>query len=1474
MLELPGYTITEEIVSGIRTNIYRGTRERDGKPVIVKVLKSEYPTLSEIACLRQEYTIPHDVESNGIVKPYSLEPYGKSYALVLEDIGGQSLSQVLSFRQFSLTEFLTISISLASTLGHLHQVPIIHKDIKPSNIIININTGDIRLTDFGIASRLSRESPTIRNPDLLEGTLAYMSPEQTGRMNRGIDYRSDLYSLGVTFYELLTGQLPFNSMEAMELVHCHIAKQPVPPHKVKPGIPQVLSSIVMKLLSKTAEARYQTSAGLRYDLETCLEQLKTTGSLETYPTTSWHFTPGKRDRGNQLLIPQKLYGREQEIQTLMDTFERVRYGATEMMLVSGYSGIGKTAIVNEVHKPIVKARGYFISGKFDQFKRNIPYSALIQALSHLIHQLFTEGRERIALWKEKLLEAIGTNGQVIVDVIPEVELIIGEQPALPELGASESQNRFNRVFQQFVSVFCQSEHPLVMFIDDLQWADSASLKLIQLLTSNSDSKYLFLIGAYRDNEVYPTHPLIQTIEKIVEAGTSLHNIIVKPLTRKQVGELLAETLEEVEEELPKDKNSVAPTNSSFAELEEANSWVSRNSRLYGLIELVFNKTQGNPFFLTQLLKTLHAEDLLVYEVVTGKWDWDLRELQAVGIIDYNIVELIARNIQKLPETTQRVLKLAACIGNQFNLEILAIANDESPMLTAAQMWDALQAGLLLPLSDTYKIPLAFSSVSQSENQGLESETVKALDVNVDYRFLHDRVQQAAYSLIPESEKKVTHLKIGKQLLENTTAEEQDENIFAIVNQLNYGRNLLATNHERNKIAELNLIAGQKAKASAAYEASLSYLKIGLEMLQSNCWEKTYNLAFDLHLETIEVEYLNSNFEASKEIADLVLNQSENLLEKVKVYELQIQAYVAENKMQAALELGQEILQMLGVRLEEQQQPKEEEVNIEQLAELPEMADLNKIAALRIANLMNTPAFISNPILWAQIGCTEVNLCITYGNSPLSPMAYIDYAMLLCGRSDLDLGYQFGKLALMMLDKFNARNIKSIVLDLFNGHIRHWKEHAKETIEPLKEAVQSGLETGELVFSGYAALSSSIHPFLIGAYLEDVDEKFVHYLELLQKQKLEYHIIYGQIGQQLVLNLLGRSESQLKLIGSAFNEEEILPILVDKNNGTSLFYAYVCKQMLLYLMKEPALAIESAIEAEKYIGAAAGMFTVPQHNLYYSLALLAEYPKMDKTKQQEAWEKVIELQEIMKNWAHHAPSNFQHKYKLVEAEKARVQGNYAKAMDNYDEAILGAKKQGYTHEEALANELAGEFHIARGKENIGTFYILEAYYGYIRWGAIAKVKDLESRYPQIQAKVSALKKTVSIDDISVTRTKTTTTSNSRDILDLPAAIAASQAISSEIVLSELLQKLMRLVIENAGAQKGFLLIADGDRLTVEVSGEVEGGEIVVSQAPAADIEEVMPNSVLNYVQRTQQDIVFNDASNEAPWTEDIDGHRKN
>ncbi|HSF76664.1 MAG TPA: serine/threonine-protein kinase PknK, partial [Microcoleus sp.] len=1347
-----GYNLSEAIYESVNTIIYRATRHVDRTSAIIKTFKAEHPTIEEISRLRHEHKILRHLESEGIVKPIALENYHNGLALIVENFSGQSLKDFLNNQPLAINAFLNIGIQLANTLGEIHHSNVIHKDIKPQNILIDPETKEVKIIDFSIASLLERENQTVTNPNLLEGTLAYMSPEQTGRMNRSVDYRTDFYSLGITFYEMLTGKLPFSAKDPLELVHCHIAKAPIPPKKLNPEIPDAVSEIVMKLLSKTAEDRYQSAFGIKIDLETCQQMLS---GGEIFP-----FIIGQLDSYSQFLIPQKLYGREKEVASLLEAFARVSGGTTEMMLVSGYSGIGKSSLVNEVDKPIVGARGYFISGKFDQFKRNIPYAALIQAFQGLMRQLLTENSAQIAIWKAQIIEALGANGSIIIEVIPEVEKIIDPQPAVPTLGPTESQNRFNRVFQKFIQVFSKPEHPLVIFLDDLQWADSASLKLIQLIMTDPDSKYLLLIGAYRDNEVSATHPLIYTLEQIQNTRATVNNIILQPLEISHVNQLVSETLR------------------------------SHISEVLPLAELVFKKTQGNPFFLTQLLKSLYQDQLLSFDFNQVCWQWDIQLLQGIDISD-NVVELMVSQIQKLSSATQNVLKLAACIGDKFSLDVLAIANKKSQSETARDLWEALQAGFVIPLNNSYKIPLLFDSETSTENSTEQFDVI--------YKFLHDRVQQASYSLIPDDQKKETHRKIGQLLLNSTTHEERKENIFALVNQLNYGTDLITLELERYELAELNLIAGQKAKAATAYESAVKYLNVGLGLLAEDSWHSQYELTLNLHLEAAETEYINTNFERSQQLSETSLKQAKTLLEKGKVYELRIQLEMSQNRRISALDNGLAVLEMFGISLE--QEPPQELI-VDDLANLPTMTAPDKLAAMRILNLIITPAFIVNPAMFPQILYTKIALSIKYGNSPESAFAYVWYGVLLCGGlGDIESGYRFGKLAILLLEKFNSITLKSKIVCIFNCLARFWKDPLKATLESLVEAIQSGIETGDIEYACHSIANYCNHLFLSGGELQKIEQEQIKYVAMTIQLKQEYDTLFVKVHQQIVDNLLDKDSDKYHLLGASFNEEELLPGIIASNNGTLLYAYYAGKMMLSYLFKEFNQTVMIAQLALKYASMGAGLMHMSIDNFYHSLSLLALYPKASPKEKEKYLTVVAANQERMKTWAFHAPWNFQHKYELVEAEKARILGQPLEASDYYDRAIAGAKEQGYIQEEALANELAGDFYFSRSKYKIARMYLTDARYGYIRWGAKAIVKDLEARYPQIFSRIAKPESQGS----QVTTITSSTSGGSAGSLDLATVIKASQALSGEIVLSKLLAKLMKIAIENAGAQSGIFIL---------------------------------------------------------------------
>lgn len=1007
-------------------------------------------------------------------------------------------------------------------------------------------------------------------------------------MNRAVDYRTDFYSLGATFYQMLTGKLPFTTSDALELVHCHIAKNPVPPHQVCAEIPIAVSDIVMKLMAKTAEDRYQSALGLKQDLEICWRQLELNGEIA-------HLTPGKLDQSGQFLIPQKLYGRVNEVRSLLEAFNRVSAGSSELMLVSGYSGIGKTSVVNEVHKAIVQQRGYFIAGKFDELKRNIPYAALIQACQTPIEQLLTETDEEIERWKQALLAALEGNGQALIDVIPEVEHIIGSQPSIPQLDAAATQNRFNRVFQQFIRAFAKSEHPLVVFLDDLQWADSASLKLIQNILCDGDTHHLLLIGAERDNEVSPTHPTVIAIKNIEQAGAIVNHILLQPLSLAHASELMCDTLGE------------------SLKFEGSSSADGLGVRMRSLMRLACNKTQGNPFFLTQLLQTLHSEQLLDFDFDRGEWTWELEQIQAVGITDLNVVELVARNIQRLSEETQQVLKLAACMGHQFNLDTLTIISEQSIINTADKLWEALEAGLILPLSQAYKIPMFVDDAEQKKWQ------FDALGVT--YKFLHDRIQQAAYSLIPDEQKKTTHLKIGQLLLQKTPESAIEDNIFDIVNQLNIGVELITNSAEKERLAALNLIAGRKAKAATAYEAAVRYLSVGLGLLTASSWQCNYDITLNLHVEAVEAEYITTHYDRAKQLADIVLENASDPLEKVKVYETIVQFYIDQNRMPEAITTAIAALKLLGVSLPEQPSklgiladsmrtkltinsvPRQIRGNErEELATLPEMTDPYKIAAMRLLITVLVPAFLSAPNLFPIVTFKMVNLSIKYGNSPQAAYGYALYGWLLCGGlGDIATGYRFGQLALKLVSQFDTRELKCKVINIVNAFIRHWKEHGSQTIPAFVEALQSSLSTGNIEYAGYSSINYCHYTFLIGEELEQVSTAQQPYIDLMQKLKQEYALHSVSTVGQTVLNLLGESAHPCQLVGDRFDEETMLPAIQSANVMTSLFMIYFYKSMLLYLFKQYNAAVENAALAEKYTPSILGFMTLAVHNFYYSLA---------------------------------------------------------------------------------------------------------------------------------------------------------------------------------------------------------------------------------------------------------------------------------
>jgi predicted ATPase/signal transduction histidine kinase/CheY-like chemotaxis protein/tRNA A-37 threonylcarbamoyl transferase component Bud32 len=1431
MLTLPHYQIESQIYESVNSLVYRGYRKKDNQPVILKMLKQDYPTPAELTRYRQEYELTHELNLSGTIQAYDIEKYNNTLLIILEDFGAESLKNKMAEQPLTLKAFLPIAIQIAENLGNIHAANLIHKDINPSNIVLNVETNSLKIIDFGIASRLQRENPTLKNPEQLEGTLAYLSPEQTGRINRSLDYRTDLYSLGITFYELLTGTLPFTTLDAMELVHCHLAKIPMPVCQVTPDVPPIVSDIVMKLLAKNAEDRYQSAFGVKADLEKCLENLTDFDNLH-----SFEFELAQNDFSGTLQIRQKLYGREMEINTLLEAFERVTQGSAEMVLVAGYSGVGKTALVHEVHKPVTEKRGYFTAGKFDQFQKNIPYSAISQAFNEFCRYLLKESAETLASWQTKILDAVGNNGQVIIDVIPDLELVIGQQPPVQELGPAERQNRFKIFFLYFIKALCNKEHPFILFIDDLQWVDLASMALLKSIMLDDEMKYLFIIGAYRDNEVDSSHPFMMAISELQKANAIINTIELDNLLEGDINQLLQESLS------------------------------SENALTQPLTDLVYQKTQGNAFFTHQFLQTLYDEALLVFNFDTHQWQWDVEKIAAQNITD-NVVDLMIKKIGKFPANTSKILQLAACMGNQFELSMLAIIYQHPQNETLSVLWQAMTEGLIQPLDENYK---RF-----------------ALDEKSHFMFLHDRVQQAAYALIDDAQKQALHLQIGRLLLKNTSAEGLEEQVFDIVGQFNQSITLLETQKERLEVAKLFLMAGQKAKMATAYSAAVSYLKHGRECLRETSWETEYELTRNLFIDTVEVAYLSGDFEQLAQMAEVVLKQARTLADEAKIYQIQVSAYIAQNQQKKAIQIALIFLKRLGIDLPEKPTPEQihsalqatqaalekrqaalSSKSIHSLIDLPLMSAVNPILAMRVMVALVPAAYQVLPDLMIVLVLKQVDLFLEYGNLPESSASCADYSIILCAIvGDIESGYQFGVLSLDLLQKLDDNKFKGRATYAFNTFARVWKEHVRDSLEDMSTNYHTSLETGNLDMASYSAHMYLCNAFLVGQPLTALESEAERYGRAVARLKQKAPLGWLKISWRTILNLMGYSKNPCSLtdeLDKAYEDKIQLTLNELQNDQTALCLLHIHQCLLCYLFQDYPQAIENSEKAESCLYGVISMFVMATFYFYDSLARLAVYSNSSPEEQENILNKVADNQEKIGKWVEHAPMNFRHKYDLVEAEQARVLGQL-NAIEIYEKAITGAFEHEYINEEALAYELAAQFYLERGMEKFAFTYLKEAHYRYQQWGALAKVGNLEARYPQWLAPTSAMPSTLTSSTTMMLPEQERTQTSIR--LDLGSVMKASQTLSGEIVLSKLLSNMMHIVIENAGAQKGFLLLPQNEAWFIEAEGHVDRDEVIVLQSHRLEESESLPIPLIHYVARTKDNVVLSDATKTGHFTQE-------
>jgi PAS domain S-box-containing protein len=1411
-----GYRLTQLLHDGSRTLVYRGLRLADGQPVVLKLLRSDRPSLYDLLRLRNHYTIAKNLDFPGITPLLSLASWGNSFVLVMPDQGYQSLADYLTTHPLSLAEVLAIAIQCTDILHQLYQNRVIHKDIKPANLLIHPASQQIQLTDFSIASLLPKETEDVKHPNFLEGTLAYLAPEQTGRMNRGIDYRTDFYALGVTLFELLTGQLPFQMDDSLELVHCHMA-QPVPSVcAVNPELPPVIGQIIAKLMAKNGEDRYQSALGLKFDLEHALHQLNTTGTIAPFELAT-------RDLSDRFLIPEKLYGREQEVKALLGAFARVASGSSELMLVAGFSGIGKTAVVNEIHKPIVRQRGYFIKGKFDQFNRNIPFFAFVQAFRDLMRQLLSESDAQLQTWKTKILEVVGDNGQVLIEVLPELERVIGPQPPALELSGTAAQNRFNILFRRFIEVFTTPEHPLVIFLDDLQWVDLASLQLIRLLME--EQQYLLLLGAYRDNEVSPAHPFILAVQELQRGGgKTINTMTLAPLRFEDANQLIAESLQ------------CSPD-------------------LAGpLAELVHRKTQGNPFFITQFLKVLHHDGQITFNRDAGYWECDLTQVTALALTE-DVVEFMAQQLQKLPSATRQALQLAACIGNQFDLETLAIVSEKPPTDVAMALWMGLKEGFILPTSQVYKFFQAQEMDYASSQQA----------INPVYRFLHDRVQQAAYSLIPEPQKPITHVHIGQLLLANLPdrqAIQKSDRIFELVGQLNAGQSLITQATERQQLAELNLVAGRRAKASTAYSAALDYCQTGLQLLPVNSWQTLPELTRDLYEEAAEAAFSAGDFEQLDPLIQAVLNHTESLLDQVRVYDFKILALRMQGKALEAITLGCDLLQALGLTLPKTVTPDEmrqtvadtlallKRHNIKDLVHLPVMTDARLLAALQIMASLVPSIFVGAPQLSPVAASETVKLFLKHGNAPLSAPSYADFGIAVSSVLDeFEAGYQLGQLALNLLEKFPDKAMQCMTEFKVATFVQFNRQPLREAIAGLQKSYTLAVETGSLIHAKASLIHLLMHPLISGERNLDTIPAV---LESYYSTSCPIHDFdtIAAITHQTLHHLTQPTAQPSQLVGEFFDETRQLSALVNQQDTLILHILFLYKTILAYQFGHTQAALDSSIQGAAYLPGGIGMVTIPVYHYYAALARLAAYPQTEPSEQAALLAAVETHQAQLKMRAKSAPMNFQHLSDLVEAEYQRILGNPVAALEHYDRAIAGAKENGFTQHEALANELTARFYLNWDKEKAAIGYLQEAYYAYARWGARAKLDYLERAYPHLL--LPSLKVTTASMSASDRMTSSQTTTAFSTSLDLDTILKASQTLSSEIQLESLLQTLIQLVVTNAGADKAALFLNQNGMLKLAIK-YFDHAVQSLQQKPVEVCQQISV-ALIQYVKRTLETVI--------------------
>ncbi|MFB9127985.1 AAA family ATPase [Paraburkholderia dipogonis] len=1377
----------------------RRAGEAGERDVLLARPAAEQPRPDSADQLAHEFGLKDELDSAWAVRPLELMREGGRTLLVLEDPGGGPLAHLLG-APLDIEDSLRLAVGIAAALGRLHQRGLVHKDLKPTHIMVNCADGRVRLTGFGLASRLPRERQAPEPPETIAGTLAYMAPEQTGRMNRSIDSRSDLYALGVTLYQMLTGALPFMAADPTEWVHCHIARKPVAPSARLATVPAAISHIVMKLLAKTAEERYQTAAGVERDLRVCLADWQRQRRIDDFPL-------GEHDTPDRLLIPEKLYGREHEVEILVAAFDRiVGSGVPELVLVTGYSGIGKSSVVNELHKVLVQPRGLFAAGKFDQYKRDIPYATLVQAFQSLVRPLLGKRDAELASWRDALLAALDVNAGLMTDLIPELKLIIGEPPPVPDLAPQQAQHRFMQVFRRFIGVFARAEHPLALFLDDLQWLDAATLDLLEDLLIRPELRYLMLVGAYRDNEVDATHPLTGKLQAIGNAGVRINQITLAPLARAHVSQLIGEALH------------------------------CEPARIEPLAQLVHEKTAGNPFFVIQFLHALAERDLLSFDHDAGQWRWDPGRIHATGYTD-NIVDLMVGKLSRLQGQTQQALQQLACLGNIAEITTLSTVLGVEPTQLHAALWEAVCQELVERLGGSY-------------------------------RFAHDRIHEAAYSLIPPASRAQAHLRIGRLLAVETPAENREEAIFEIVGQLNRGAALITSRDERERLAGFNLLAAQRAKASAAYGSALTYLVAGIGLLDDDCWERQHELILALELNRAACEFLTGQLSTADERLASLSQRAATTVEQASVACLHTDVCTTLDRSDRAVAVCLDYLRRVG--FEWPPHPDDEAVRreyerigsqlgkraIEALIDLPLMQDPASLATAEVLSKLLPPAVQTDANLASLTICKAVSFSLERGNCDASCVPYIMLCRIAGPRfGDYQAGFLFGQLGYELVERRGLKRFEASTYHCFAVFVVRWMKHVRVCRNLLRRALEAANRIGDLTYGAYTCQHLNSNLLFAGDPLPEAQgeaERGLAYAE-----KVRFGLVIDFISTQLALirMLRGQTPTFGCLDDGQFSERHIEEHL--SNNPTLALAAclyWIRKLQARYLAGDYAVAMDAASKAQQLLWTSASFLEEAEFHFYAALARAAWCDAVPGGERTQHLNAVAAHHRQLRIWAANCPENFANRAELVGAEMARIEGRVLDAENLYEQAIRSAQESGFVHNEALAYELASRFYSARGFARIARLYLQEARYGYLRWRADGKVRQLEERFPYLRTEELA-------------PGPTTTIATPVERLDLATVIKVSQAASGDIVLDKLIDMIMRTAIEQAGAQRGLLIRSNSGEqwIAAEATADGDATRLQVRDMPVSAAS--LPESILYHALRTRENIILDDAASDSPFAAD-------